>query len=201
MRVLLCRAIFVLFPLTLVATHPAPASAQSPASRGLSLVILPEIRTKIEALLATPNVPLATDYYHIDMRFGPSVRIDAVVVAEVDSQTRARGLRVQVRDGENRSHQEGTSFLDIEEVVSLSRALTPMADLAAKWTGGDDRRAMDVSFTSAGGFRLAIREFGRAQRAYLSTGLTDPVVTSIDVRDLVTLKQAFDQALAILNGK
>jgi hypothetical protein len=35
---------------------------------------------------------------------------------------------------------------------------------------------MDLSFTSAGGFRLAIREFGRVQRAYLSTGLFDAVV-------------------------
>lgn len=200
MRVLLHRALtFVALPLTLIANQPAGASAQSLARPSLPFVILPA--TKVEALLATPNIALATDYYRIDMRFGPNVRIDAVVVATVDSQTRARGLRIQVRDEENRNHQEGTSFLDMEELVSLSRALTPMAELAAKWTGHDERRAMDVSFTSGGGFRLAIREFGRVQRAYLSTGLTDTVVTSIDVRDLVTLKQAFDQALEILNGK
>jgi hypothetical protein len=144
---------------------------------------------------------LAADYYRIDMRFGPRLRIDAVVVAAIDSQPRARGIRVSVRDEENRNRQEGTSFLDIEEAVSLSRALTPMTQLAEKWTGADDRRAMDLSFTSAGGFRLVIREFGRAQRAYLSTGLTDPVVTSIDVTDLTTLQHAFDQALAILEGK
>ena len=52
-----------------------------------------------------------------------------------------------------------------------------------------------------GGFRLAIREFGRVQRVFLSTGLTEAVVTSIDVTDLVTLKHAFDQALAILESK
>jgi hypothetical protein len=196
---------FVALPLTLVANHPVSASAQSqspaPAPRGLTVVVLPEIRTTIEALLATPNVLLATDYYRIDMRFGPSLRIDAVVVATVDSQRRARGLRVSVRDEENRNRQEGTSFLDFEEVVSLSQALTPMAELAGKWTGRDDRRAMDLSFTSAGGFRLAIREFARAQRAYLSTGLVDPVMTSIDLTDLATLKHGLDEALLILDSK
>jgi hypothetical protein len=58
-----------------------------------------------------------------------------------------------------------------------------------------------LSFTTAGGFRLAIRQSARVPRAYLSTGLIDPVVTSIDVAELPTLKQAFDQALAILNSK
>ncbi len=135
------------------------------------------------------------------MRFGPNLRIDAVVVAAVDSGQRARGLRLSVRDDDNRNRQEGTSFLDFEEAVSLSRALTPMTELSGKWTAGDDRRAMDLSFTSAGGFRLAIREFGRGQRAYLSTGLIDPVSTSIEVTDLATLKHAFDQALEILDGK
>jgi hypothetical protein len=105
-----------------------------------------------------------------------------------------------VRDPENRSRQEGTSFIDIEEVARLSRGLSSMADLAAKWTH-DDRQATELSFTTAGGFRLAIRQSARIPRAYLSTGLLDPVVTSIEIAELPTLKQAFDQALAILNSK
>ena len=76
-----------------------------------------------------------------------------------------------------------------------------MADQAAKWAGQDDRQATEVSFTTPGGFRLAIRQSARVPRAYLSTGLFDPVVTSIDVTELVTLKHAFDQALALLNSK
>ncbi|MEP6918308.1 MAG: hypothetical protein ABJC89_21855 [Acidobacteriota bacterium] len=157
--------------------------------------------THIESLLATPNIVLVTDYYRIDMRFGPNLRIDAVVVEAVELQRRLRGVRVQVRDNDNRTRQEGTSFLDMDEIVKLSRALNSMADLASKWAGNDDRQATELSFTSAGGFRLAIRQSQRIPRAYLSTGLIDPVVTSIEVPELVTLKQAFDQALTILNGK
>ncbi len=199
------RALFVLFtivalPAGLVASHPTDASAQVLGPRPVQMAVEPYIPTRIESLLATPNVVLAADYYRIDMRFGPAIRIDAVVVEAVDTRTRVKGLRVQVRDPENRSRQEGSSFIDIEELTRLSRGLSSMVELAAKWTH-DDRQATEVSFTTAGGFRLAIRHSARIPRAFLSTGLLDPVVTSIEIAELPTLKQAFDQALAILNSK
>ena len=75
-----------------------------------------------------------------------------------------------------------------------------MSELAAKWTH-DDRQATELTYTTEGGFRLAIRHSARIPRAFLSTGLLDPVVTSIELAELPTLKQAFDQALALLNSK
>jgi hypothetical protein len=188
-------------PLAFVAGHPARTWAQSPGPpQSLALPVEPIIATRIESLLATPNLVLVADYYRIDTRFGPSMRIDALVVEAVDSRTRVKGLRVQVRDPENRRRQEGTSFIDIDELIGLSRGLASMAELAAKWNP-DDRQATELSVTTTGGFRLAIRQSARVPRAYLSTGLIDTVVTSIDVSELPTLKQAFDQALAILNSK
>ena len=191
---------FVALPAAFLAGHPARVWAQPAGPRPLPMAVEPLIPTRLEALLATPNLVLMADYYRIDMRFGPSMRIDAVVLEAVDSATRLKGIRVQVRDPENRSRQEGTSFIDIEELTQLSRGVSSMAELAAKWAH-DDRQATELSFTTAGGFRLAIRQSARIPRAYLSTGLIDPVVTSIDLAELPTLKQAFDQALAILNSK
>ena len=75
---------FVALPLTLVAGRPGLACAQPAVQRGLALAVEPVIPTRIEALLATPNVVIVTDYYRIDMRFGPSMRIDAVVVEAVE---------------------------------------------------------------------------------------------------------------------
>lgn len=202
MRALFLRVwTFVVLPLTLVASPPHHAAAQQPVPRGLALALEPVIPTRIEALLATTNLVLMTDYYQIDMRFGPSLRIDAVIVEAVDSRMRLKGLRVQVRDNANRTRQEGTSYIDLDELVTLSRGLASMAALAEAWTGPDDRRAMELSLTTAGGFRLAIRQSARIPRAYLSTGLLDPVVTSIEIAELSTVKQAFDQALAILDSK
>ena len=201
MRALVLRGFtFVALPLAFVAGYQTRAEAQTPAPRSLAVAVEPIIPTRIESLLATSNLVLVSDYYRIDMRFGPNVRIDAVIVEAIDSRTRVKGVRVQVRDPENRSRQDGTSFIDIDELIKLSRGLTSMAELAEKWTH-DDRQATELSLATAGGFRLAIRQSAHVPRAYLSTGLLDPVVTSIDVLELPTLKQAFDQALAILNSK
>ena len=200
MRALFLRGLIVVaLPFAFVAIQSTPASAQR-QQPGSLVAVEPIIPTRIEALLATPNLLLVVDYYRIDMRFGPNMRMDAVIVEDVESRTRVKGLRVQVRDPESRGRQEGTSFIDIDEVFRLSRALNSMAELAAKWTQ-DDRQATELSLTTTGGFRLAIRQSARIPRAFLSTGLLDPVVTSIEVAELPTLKHAFDQALAILNSK
>ena len=201
MRALVLRGFtFAALAIALVASAPTGASAQTPPSRSLAMAVEPIIPTRIESLLATPNLVLMADYYRIDMRFGPSMRMDAVIVEAVDSRTRLKGLRVQVRDPESRGRQEGTSYIDIEELTRLTRGLASMADLAAKWMH-DDRQATELTFNTTGGFRLAVRQSARIPRAYLSTGLLDPVVTSIELAEIPTLKQAFDQALAILNSK
>lgn len=201
MRALFLRGFtIVALASALALSHPAPAAAQSAMSRPMALAVEPVIPTRIESLLATPNLMIVADYYRIDMRFGPNLRIDALVVDVVDSTTRVKGLRVQVRDPQSRSRQEGTSFIDVDELTGLSRALSSMTDLAGKWMH-DDRQATQMVFTTSGGFRIAIRQSARIPRAYLSTGLLDPVVTSIDLAELPSIKYAFDQAISLLNSK
>jgi hypothetical protein len=197
---LLRKLTLVALPLALVASHSRDATAQNAPPRSMPVAIEPLISTRIESLLATANLVLVVDYYRIDMRFGPNVRIDAVVVEAAESRTRVKGVRVQVRDPESRGRQEGTSYIDLDELARLSHGLNSMSELALKWTL-DDRQATELSYTTMGGFRLAVRQSARVPRAYLSTGLIDAVVTSLDVQELPTLKQAFDQALAILNSK
>jgi hypothetical protein len=199
MRAMFLRVFPFAAPLMLVAAAAAPLDAQTIAP-GM-MAVQPIIPTEIEMLLATPNAVIVTDYYWIDTRFGPNLRIDAVIVDAPDLQRRLKGLRVQVHDKESRGRQEGTSFMDLDELRKLSRALSAMSELAARWAGPDDRRANEIAFTSAGGFRIAIRQSARLPRAYISTGLLDPVVTSIELIELSTLKQAFDQALGILQSK
>jgi hypothetical protein len=203
MRLVLRGFVFTVCSIGLVAGIPLRSAAQVMQLPPVAMTtdqIVPIIPTRIEALLLSTNVVLAADYYRIDTRFGPNMRIDAVVVEAVDSPALVKGLRVQVRDPESRSRQEGTSFIDLDELTKLTRALTAMEERAAKWTL-DDRRATELSFTTAGGFRIAIRESARLPRAYLSTGLLDPVATSIQISELPTVRMAFERALAILTGK
>jgi hypothetical protein len=200
MRPLLRRLFtIVVLAVAFVGGYPNRAWAQRDGPRPIALAD-PVIATRIESLLSTPNLVLVVDYYRIDMRFGPNLRVDAVIVEAVESRMRLKGLRVQVRDNDNRNRQEGTSFIDIEELGTLTRGVGSMAELAAKWAQ-DDRQATELSYTTNGGFRLAIRQSARIPRAFLSTGLIDPVITSLEVAELPTLKQAFEQAFAILSSK
>ena len=192
----------VALSLTSIIVAPSTVSAQVglPASRTLAVPVEPIVPTKIESLLTAANVVLVTDYYYIDMRFGPNLRLDGMIVEAVDSRMRLKGLRVQVRDPESRGRQEGVSYIDIDELVQLSNGLATIMKLEPRWTH-DERRATESTITTTGGFRLAIRQSPRGPRAYLSTGLIDPVATWIEVADLASLKNAFDQALTLLNGK
>lgn len=207
MRVMRLRElIFVVCMLAVVGGQVGRAAqgqgpGPGPVPRGMSPVpIDPIITTRIESLLWTPNQMVIADYYWIDMRFGPNLRVDAVVVLGPESRVLGKGLRVQVRDPESRGRQDGTSFVDYDELVQLSRALGTMSERAERWTH-DDRRATELFFTTAGGFRIAIRQSARVPRAFISTGLFDPVATSLDINDLPTLKNAFDQAITLLNSK
>jgi hypothetical protein len=187
--------------LAVVAVPPVRAAGQQPAPRSVTLATDPVILTRIETLLAMPDAVLTTDFYRIDTRFGPNVALDAVVVTAVDLQRRIPGLRIGLHDDAKPVARSSSSFLDIDEAASLSRALTSMIELAGKWTGREDQRSTDVSFTTVGGFAIGIHEAGRVQRGFLSSGVADPVRTSIEVADFVTLKLAVDQAIAVLAEK
>ena len=165
--------------LMLLAFVPGAMTAQSPRPPAQQLArplqpALIEPPTRIEALLATPGIVVAADYYPIDMRFGPGLAMDAVVVTDVDSQTRLRGLRVQVSEDGRPNGRTEASFLDFDEVTRLSRALGTMSTLISRYSQ-DSQRATDLSFSTAGGFHLAIHETGRNVRVLVSTGLVEPI--------------------------
>src|SRR5436190_19733274 len=101
--------------LIVVAGLTVPTFAQQPAQRVVASLVDNELHTRIERLLASPDALLQTDYYHIDMRFGPNVRLDAVIVTALDTSARMPGLRVQVRDQDKAKQFEATTYLDLDE--------------------------------------------------------------------------------------
>ena len=106
MRALVLRVVSVsLLSLVFLLGTPAGATAQQGGTaqrrepRGVAIALDPLIATQVEALLAAPNTLLVTDYYYVDTRFGPNLRIDAVIVEAIGSSTRAKGLRVRSATG------------------------------------------------------------------------------------------------------
>ena len=177
------------------------AAQQRPVRIPQGLAVVPDVSTKLEFALTTPNALIHADYHNIDFRFGPNLRIDAVIVRVGADPDAVRGLRFQVLDDRRPGNPERSSYVDIEEIDGLVAALGSMVDLVRSWTVGDDRKMTALSFTSIDGLRVEIRESVRLQRGFLFTGLIDPVVTPFELSDLTALKHAIDQAAAYLRRK
>lgn len=197
----------VAFTLLMFSVAVAAVGAQAPrgpdqqsAPRG-ALPADPVILTRLEALLAMPDTLLTTDVYHIDTRFGPNIALDAVVVTVVDQHTRMRGIRIGLRDDAKPVARAGWSFLDLDEAVSLSHALAGITEIVGRWTGREEQRSTDLSFTSVGGFAAGVHQVGHLQKGFLSSGFIDPVHAPIEITDFIALKTAVDQALVALADK
>ena len=124
-------------------------------------------------------------------------RSEGSAEADRHGQCRRGCGNLQLLDSSNNwSSETGWSGYEVERFLRTEfRVEDEMADwfnVVYVLSPHDDRQATELSLTTAGGFRLAIRQSARIPRAYLSTGLLDPVVTSIDLLELPTLKQAFE---------
>jgi hypothetical protein len=132
------------------------------------IVLVPDIRTRIEAALTTPNA-LSSPTTNIDFRFGPKVRIDALVRVGADrsdsgSRAGARHLaRPRSRAQQLRRHRR----------ARLLESLTLMT-ISEELDRRDDRRATTLTFTSAGGLESRSANSGRVQRGLLFTGSSIP---------------------------
>jgi hypothetical protein len=194
-------AIVALIALSTQARPTVKAAQQRPPQVPQGVAVLPDVSTRIESALTTPSALVHADYHNIEFRFGPTIRIDAVVVRVGARQDTVRGLRFQVSDDRRPGNPERSSYLDIEEIDGLAAALGSMADHIKSWTSTDDHNMTALSFTSIDGLRVEIRESARQQRGFLFTGLVDPVVTSFELSDLTALKQVVDQAAAYLKRR
>ena len=174
---------------------------QRPAQIAQGLAVTPDVRTRLEFALTTPNALIVADFHQIDFRFGPNVRIDAVLVKVGSDPQIVRGLRVQVQDDRRAGNPERSSYVDAEEIQGLANALAGMVDLVKNWSVGSEQKMTALSFQSIDGLRIEIRESLRLQRGFIITGLIDPTITPFELADLTSLKHAIDQAAAFLRGK
>jgi len=185
-------------PIDVTAQVRAP---QRPVQVPPGMVVMPDVRTRLEFALTTPNQLIVADFHQIDFRFGPGVRIDAVLVRVGASQELVRGLRLQVTDTQRAGNPERSSYVDAEEIAGLASALAGMVDLVKNWSAGSEQKMTALSFQSIDGLRIEIRESLRLQRGFIITGVVDPVTTPFELADLTSLKQAIDQAAAFLRQK
>jgi hypothetical protein len=181
----------------IVSGRGAPPSAPAPAYTQML-----EPPTKIEALLARTGTIVIRNFYRVGNRFTMGATIDAVVVSEPGREDRRlRGLRVSVREAAGGTERSSTSFVDMEELSGLSQAVTDLASIAAKWNGREEEHFIDAQFTTVGGLAIGFAQDRRVQRAFLQAGFIEPTRTTIDIQDLLRVRDMIDEAITLLRTK
>lgn len=157
--------------------------------------------TKLEAFLGTRGRLVVKDSYGIGQvgNLG-SAEMDALVIYEPGSSQKIKGLRVEVTEG-GRLERSSVSFIDLDELQSLSEALSYMSNLAAKWNGQVHEPYTEVIYSSKGEFKVGFFQKGTETSGFVSSGSIGPARAFLKVSDFDHLKTMVDQASTLLNGK
>jgi hypothetical protein len=120
--------------------------------------LIPAPLTKLEAFAAKTGALLTTERYALSRIYGEnscSVRFQVVIMyASGQEAQKLGGLRVEITPAG--AKEPTVSYMDLDELPILSRAIDSMLDLNQKGTAFTNPASRELSFSSAGGLRLAM---------------------------------------------
>ena len=163
-----------------------------------------EPATKLEAFLAKKGRLIIKEFYDLGEvagRYGSKIEFTALVIYEPGQESqRVRGLKIEVTEG-GRYERSNTSFLDLEEIESLSKAIEYMVDLSAKWKDMN-KEYTEVVFSTRGDFQIGFFQQGTKQVAFASSGYIGKASCFFSsMQDLSSVKVLADRGLEILREK
>jgi hypothetical protein len=158
--------------------------------------------TKLEAFLAEKGTLFIKDFYELGEvagRYGANVAFKALVIyAPGQESQRLRGLKITITEGGS-YERSNTSFLDLEEIESLSKAIAYMTDLSAKWKS---KEYTEVIFSTKGDFNIGFFQTGADKTAFSSCGYVSKASCYFrSMEDLISIKATVDRGLALLGEK
>lgn len=157
--------------------------------------------TQLEQLIAKKGEVIIKDSYYIgtikcyltDLRSGEKVptgalKITALVIYQLGTAERLYGLEICI-GGE-------TSFLDFEEVESLSKALSYMIELS-----GEIKKSTEIFFQTKGDFKIGFSTKGLIPIAFSQTGSgIYSAFINMGIEELKNIKELIDKALIELKS-
>lgn len=181
---------FVLVPFTASAQVREGAKVEEPA-------------TKLEAFLAKKGKLIIKDVYELGEvagSYGSKIEFDVLVIYEPGQESqRVRGVKIKVSGG-GKYERSDTSFLDFEEVESLSRAIEYMVDLLSKWEGVN-KGYTEVIFSTKGDFQIGFFQQGTKRRTFASSGRIGKATCFFPLEGLSSIKSIVNRGLDILKVK
>jgi hypothetical protein len=177
------------------------SSAQTRPSPNSTSTKPQEAATALEAFLGKRGRLIVKDYYSLGRISGMgSIELKGLVIYEPGGTQKIKGLRAEVAES-GRLERTNNSFIDLDELESLSQALTYMIDLAKKWNGLARDSYTEVIYTSKGEFQVGFYQQSGKLGAFCRSGSIGPADAFIEVADLEKMKTLVDQARALLASK
>ncbi len=160
--------------------------------------------TKLEAFLAKKGNLIVKDFYKLGEvagRYGSKIEFSALVIYEPGQESqRIRGLKIDITEG-GKYERSNTSFLDLEEIESLSKALEYMGDLSAKWQN-IKKEYTEVVFSTKDDFNIGFYQIGSEQVSFSTSGyIGEATCFFFSMQDLNSVKTIADKGLKLLNEK
>lgn len=156
--------------------------------------------TKLEQFLAKKGKLIIKDSHEAGIlhgQYGTKITVDALTIYEPGKGTDAiHGLRIEVYEG-GRLERSDSSFLDMDEVESLSQAITYMITLLERWQG-TNREYSEVIFSTKGDFRLGFYQRGGEVQAFSKSGIIGAASCIFSTNDLTKLKAIIDKGNSLL---
>jgi hypothetical protein len=139
--------LMALFSVSMAYGQNAPVLVQAPA-------------TKLEAFAARKNTVITTESYFAGVVTGEgcTVRLQAIVMYDANREAyKVRGMRIDLREApRTKEERDIVSYVDLDELDGLSRAITAMLDLTRKGSSLPNPITKEQSFSTVGGFTLTM---------------------------------------------
>lgn len=158
-----------------------------------------QANTKIQKLIDSNGVILKKDFFALGTISGLGrANIEAVVVTQIGAQENvAKGVRLEVKEA-GQLELRNSSFIDMDELQSLSNALALMIDSSQKLLTSSEKPYVEMVYTAKDGCQIGLSDGGAEKEGFIVVGRAVKAKASFPSSRLQDLKMMIDGAISIL---
>jgi len=168
-----------------------------PGQFGPGPPMIPAPLTKLETFAAKAGTLLSTERYALSRISGENsctISVQVVVMYAIGQEAqRMGGLRVDITPAAGKDPT--VSYIDLDELPTMSRAIDSMLDLNQKGTAFTNPASRELAFSSAGGLRLSMVQSDSRREFVVNHVYTGTSCVINRDSSVIELKTAIDKVL------